>query len=51
MPKRALIVIRLLPETKKVLNESLRSEIEKEMSRAIFVIPWADKLEFIEIKP
>jgi hypothetical protein len=30
MPKRALIIIRLLPEAKKVPNKDLKSEIEKE---------------------
>jgi len=39
MPKRALITIRLLPEAEKVSNEKLRLEIEKEISKAIFVIP------------
>lgn len=50
MAKRALIIIRLLPEARKVPNRKLKSEIEKEMGKAFFVIPWADKLESVQIQ-
>ena len=51
MAKRALIIIRLLPEAKKVSNKELKLEIEKEMSKAIFFIPWADRIESVKIQP
>jgi hypothetical protein len=50
MTKKAYIIVRLIPEASKVANENLRAEIEKEITKAIFVIPWADQLESIEIK-
>jgi len=50
MVKKAHIVVRLVPEASKVANESLKVEIEKEIMKAVYVIPWADSLESIEIK-
>jgi hypothetical protein len=50
LPKKAHIVVRLVPEAAKVADESLKAEIEKEIMKAIYVIPWADQLEFIEIE-
>jgi len=40
----------LLPEASEVANESLKAEIEKEIIKAVYVIPWADRLESIEIE-
>jgi hypothetical protein len=50
MPKKARITVRLVPEAAKVADESLKAEIEKEIKKAIYAIPWADRLESIEIK-
>jgi len=50
MSKKVLIVIRLIPEASKVANENLKAEIKKELSKSIFLIPWADFLESIQIK-
>jgi translation elongation factor EF-1beta len=50
MPKKVHITIRLVPEAAKVPDENLRNEIEKELRKNIFVIPWADQLESLEIK-
>jgi hypothetical protein len=49
MPTKAHIIIRLIPEASKVANESLKAEIEKEISTAVWHILWADKLESIEV--
>jgi hypothetical protein len=50
MPKKVHITIRLVPEAAKVPDENLKNEIEKELRKNIFVIPWADQLESLEIK-
>jgi hypothetical protein len=50
MPKRAVITIRLLAEADKLSDEQLIKEIEKEIKKAIYVVPWANTLESIEIK-
>ena len=42
--------MRLLPEASKVADESLKAEIEKEIKKAIWTIPWADQLESVEIQ-
>jgi hypothetical protein len=48
--KKAVITVWLLPETSKLSKEELISEIENEIKKAIYVIPWADQLESIEIQ-
>lgn len=50
MPKKVIIVIRLIPEASKVTSENLKAEVEKELSKSIFTIPWADCVESIKIK-
>jgi translation elongation factor EF-1beta len=50
MPKKVYITVSLVPEAAKVPNENLKREIEKELRKNIFVIPWANQLESIEIK-
>jgi hypothetical protein len=50
MVKKAQIIIRLLPEASEAANQSLKAEIEKEIKKAVYVIPWADQLESVEIK-
>jgi translation elongation factor EF-1beta len=50
MPKKVHITVRLVPEATKVPDENLKNEIEKELRKNIFVIPWAKELESIEIK-
>lgn len=50
MPKKAVIIVRLLPEASKVANESLKAEITKELSKAIFNIPWASEVESVRIE-
>lgn len=39
---RARITVRLLPEASEVADESLKAEIQREIVKAIYVIPWAD---------
>jgi hypothetical protein len=48
--KKAQIIVRLLPEASKIANESLKAEIEKEIKKAIWAIPWTDQLESVEIQ-
>jgi len=50
MSKKATITIQLLPEASKLSNEELIREIEEEIKKAIYMIPWANILESIEIK-
>jgi hypothetical protein len=50
MVKKAQIFIRLLPEASKVANENLKAEITKELSKAIFNIPWASEVESVRIE-
>jgi translation elongation factor EF-1beta len=50
MPKKVHITIQLVPEAAKVTDENLKTEIEKELRKNIFVIPWAKELESIEVK-
>jgi hypothetical protein len=50
MSKRVLIVVRLIPEASRMANEELLAEIRREVSKSVFMIPWADCLESIEIK-
>ena len=50
MSKKAVITIRLVPEAAKLSDEQLTKEIEKEIKKAIYVVPWANTLESIEIK-
>jgi hypothetical protein len=50
MVKKARITVRLLPEASEVADESLKAEILREIEKAIYVIPWADQLESIEIE-
>jgi hypothetical protein len=49
--KKAHITVRLVPEASKVSNESLKAEIEREVKKAIYSIPWANELVSIEIEP
>jgi len=42
MVKKAHIVVRLVPEASEVADESLKAEIQREIVKAIYVIPWAD---------
>jgi hypothetical protein len=48
--KKAVVTIRLVPGAAKLSDEQLIKEIEEEMKKAIFVIPWADALESVKIK-
>jgi len=48
--KRAVITIRLLPEASKLSDEELISEIKNEIKKAIYVVPWANSVESIEIQ-
>ena len=50
MSKRVLIVVRLIPEASRVADKDLLAEIKREVSKSVFMIPWADCLESIEIK-
>jgi hypothetical protein len=50
MSKKAVITIRLVPEAAKLSDEQLTKEIEKEIKKAIYVVPWANTLESIEIQ-
>ena len=50
MFKRVVIRIRLLPEASKLSKEELISEIESEIKKAVYVIPWANSVESIEIQ-
>ena len=50
MPKKVCITVRLVPEAAKVPDGNLKNEIERELRKNIFVIPWADQLESLEIK-
>ncbi len=50
MIKKAHIIVRLILEARNVDNASIKAEIEKEISKAIFLMPWADRLEAIEIE-
>jgi translation elongation factor EF-1beta len=50
MPKKVYITIRLVPEAAKVADENLKNEIERELRKNIFVIPWANELESVEVK-
>jgi hypothetical protein len=40
----------LVPEASKVANEKLKAEIEKEIKKAIFTVPWASELLSVEIR-
>jgi len=50
MPKKAVITIRLVPEAAMLSDEQLIKEIENEIKKAIYVIPWANSLETIVIQ-
>jgi hypothetical protein len=50
MSKRVLIVVRLIPEASRVADKDLLAEIRREVSKSVFMIPWADCLEYVEIK-
>jgi hypothetical protein len=50
MVKKAHISVRLVPEASKVANEKLKAEIEKEIKKAIFTVPWASELLSVEIE-
>lgn len=50
MVKKLRITVRLLPEAQSVANDSIKAEVEKEIKKAIYVIPWADQLESIEVE-
>jgi hypothetical protein len=39
-----------VPEAAKLSDEQLIKEIEEEIKKAIYVIPWANTLESVEIK-
>jgi hypothetical protein len=43
------MTVRLVPEASKVADENLKAEIENEIKKIIWTIPWADQLESIEI--
>jgi hypothetical protein len=48
--KKAHITVRLVPEASKIANENLKAEIQREVKKAIYSIPWANELESIEIE-
>jgi len=48
--KKVVITIRLVPEAAKLSDEQLIKEIEKEIKKAIYVVPWANSVEGIEIQ-
>lgn len=50
MAKKAVIIVRLVPEASKLSDEELKQEIEKEIKKTVYVIPWANMLESIEIQ-
>ena len=50
MSKKAVITIRLVPEAAKVSDEQLIKEVDKEIKKAIYVIPWANSVESIVIQ-
>jgi FAD/FMN-containing dehydrogenase len=50
MVKKAHIVVCLVPEASEVADETLKAEIQREIAKATYVIPWADQLESIEIQ-
>jgi len=50
MPKRAVITIRLLAEAANLSDEQLIKGIEEQIKKAIYVVPWANTLESVEIK-
>jgi len=50
MSKRVLIVVRLIPEASQVADKDLLAEIKREVSKSVFMIPWADCLESVEIR-
>jgi hypothetical protein len=50
MAKKAVIIVRLVPEASKLSDEELKREIEKEIKKTVYVIPWANTLESIEIQ-
>lgn len=50
MVKKLRIIVRLVPEAQNATNESIKTEAEKELKKAIFMIPWANELESIEVE-
>jgi hypothetical protein len=42
MVKKAHIVVRLLRESQDAANDTIKAEVEKEIKRSIYVIPWAN---------
>jgi hypothetical protein len=50
MVKKAHISVRLVPEASKVANKELKAEIEKEIEKAIFTVPWASELLSVKIE-
>jgi hypothetical protein len=48
--KKAVITIRLLAEASKLSDEQLIKEIEEEIKKAIYTIPWANSVESVEIQ-
>jgi hypothetical protein len=50
MSKKVIIKIRLLPEASRLSREELMSRIESEVKKAIYVVPWANSVESVEIQ-
>jgi hypothetical protein len=50
MVKKVQIIVRLLPEASKLSDEELIKEIEEEIKKAIYTIPWANSVESVEIQ-
>ena len=50
MSKRVLIVVRLILEASRVADEDLLAMIKREVNKSVFMIPWADCLESVEIR-
>jgi len=50
MAKKAVLMIRLVPEALGVKTSSIKRDIQKESGGIIRAIPWAAKIEDIEIE-
>lgn len=48
--KKAVIVIRLVEESREVPNEQIKKEIFEELSKGLTEIPWMKKVESIKVK-
>jgi hypothetical protein len=50
MVKKVVIEILLVEESVEAMNRNIESEILKELSKNIHVIPWAAKIEKVAVK-